>query len=1102
MSLENWWKLRSQMEPRARRRSGLRSGWPVVCLTLLVLRSVAPVFSAENTFVTEAVPLLDEFCFGCHGERDPDAHLSLAKLAGRPDFASDFRAWRKVLDKLERHQMPPSGEDQPSDTERRQLIDSVRTSLRQSAERHAEDPGPVVLRRLTAAEYGYTIKDLTGLDLDLDRGFVSDAAGGEGFVNVGLVQFMQETTLERYLEAARQVAQHAMIGSGPLLFFQDPGNTGFELSAIARIRAIYRAHGFQSGSGEGGEAFGLDLYPRSLYTAWRYRHREKLGLGSATLADIALTEGVSARFAEYIHAAVTAGTSSFPTAKILAQWHGLPVPDDGDPATQRRAREQCDRIHQLVQRWQTRFGQNPFAKEESPVLAGDSFDVQRTRSFEMSVNWPEGTTHAQLRIRVAPASGDGNPRAVIIWREPTIQFNTLDLRRQPPVPLKSVVSADDVARLRFGEHTGGGNVAAQDFVTVGTAEDTTFEIPVPRGTTFARLTVTSELDVEHGDDCFVRITIAQREETDQGKQVSGLLANQDSPKFASWKKDVLEFARIFPQFSQREPTPSDRDPIPAPFDSSYSNLERDYFHYKVKYHRDDDFLVENVLDDATRKRLGDAWNDLQGSFEYHDAYLGFIAEKFELDFEGRGIEALSIAEIETLASEPRKLIGGLHRSFGAVQAALLAAEAGHIADVVQFASRAWRRPVENSEADRLRAFYTQLRQEPEVDHREAVRTLLTRVLVAPEFLYRAEGGLTTSDSEHSDSAIVLSDWELASRLSYFLWSSLPDPELRRAAAVGELRDPDALVRHARRMLRDPKARRMATEFFGQWFGFYQFDRYRGVDPERFSEFTESLQAAMHDEAVSFFEYIVRHDRPVSEILFADYTFLNRELAAHFGVESNQLVSDQHERVTDVRSAHRGGLLGLGAVLTVTSAPLRTSPVKRGDWILRRVLGTPVPPPPADAGSIPADDVLGDGLTVRQRLEAHRQQSSCRNCHARIDPFGFALEHYDAIGRWRDAYRDGQPIETSGTLRDGTLIQGTAGLRTYLRDNVDQFHRTLATKLVGYSMGRGESIADALLIDRMIEAARGGARFSSLVERVVTSRQFRYRRSTREGKEQE
>ena len=202
------------------------------------------------------------------------------------------------------------------------------------------------------------------------------------------------------------------------------------------------------------------------------------------------------------------------------------------------------------------------------------------------------------------------------------------------------------------------------------------------------------------------------------------------------------------------------------------------------------------------------------------------------------------------------------------------------------------------------------------------------------------------------------------------------------------------------MLRDPKSRRLAEEFFGQWFGFYRFDQYRGIDPKRFPEFDEKLKTALHEEAVTFFEHIIRENRPVSEILFADYAFLNHDLAKHYGIASAASLGNGFERMDDVERFHRGGLFGLGSVLTVTSAPLRTSPVKRGDWVLRRVIGTPVPPPPADAGSIPADDVLGDGLTVRKRLEAHRQAASCRNCHSRIDPLGFALEQYDPIGRWR------------------------------------------------------------------------------------------------------
>ena len=360
-----------------------------------------------------------------------------------------------------------------------------------------------------------------------------------------------------------------------------------------------------------------------------------------------------------------------------------------------------------------------------------------------------------------------------------------------------------------------------------------------------------------------------------------------------------------------------------------------------------------------------------------------------------------------------------------MRAALRDAEPGHVEDALRFAERAWRRPLTADEAARLRDFYARLRRGGGLDHEHAIRALLARILVAPAFLYRAE------PPEAGRGGIVpLTDWQLASRLSYFLWSSMPDEPLREAAAAGRLRDPAELERQARRMLRDPKARRLATEFFGQWLGFYRFDQFQGIDAGRFPEFTDRLRAAMYEEAVSFFEHLVREDRPVDEILFADYTFLNRPLAEHYGVAAVAAKGDDFVKVDGLAEQHRGGLLGMGAVLAATSAPLRTSAVKRGDWVLRRIVGTPVPPPPADVGSIPADDVLADGLTVRQRLEAHRKNASCANCHARIDPLGFALEPFDPLGRWRDAYGDGQadrPLGHAPRRHDRVRPGGVAGL---------------------------------------------------------------------------
>jgi hypothetical protein len=328
-------------------------------------------------------------------------------------------------------------------------------------------------------------------------------------------------------------------------------------------------------------------------------------------------------------------------------------------------------------------------------------------------------------------------------------------------------------------------------------------------------------------------------------------------------------------------------------------------------------------------------------------------------------------------------------------------------------------------------------------------------------------------------------------MSFFLWSSIPDDELRRAAAAGELSRPAMLARQVKRMTADPKARRFATEFFGQWLGFYQFDEYRGVDTGRFPEFTEEVKSAMYDEAISTFEHIVRQDRPVSEILAADYTFLNKPLAKFYGIDEKLAPTDTLQRVEGMSKYDRGGALRLGSVLTTTSAPLRTSPVKRGDWILRRILSTPTPPPPPDAGTLPADDKSFEGQTLRQRLTAHKKDAKCAACHLRIDPLGFPLEGFDAVGRTRTAYNDGKPVDTTGEFRDKSVIVGADGLLGYLQKQDEKVLTTLSRKMIGYALGRNPLASDRRLIGEMVKAG-GNATFTDLATRVVTSRQFRNR----------
>ena len=373
-----------------------------------------------------------------------------------------------------------------------------------------------------------------------------------------------------------------------------------------------------------------------------------------------------------------------------------------------------------------------------------------------------------------------------------------------------------------------------------------------------------------------------------------------------------------------------------------------------------------------------------------------LADHYKLKLVSRRMQDMDAARIAALPAEVRPHVISLRAHYDEVMKAQALAQPGHVADALTFASRAWRRPLTVAEKASLRAFYQRSRTVSRLDHDAAIRALLARVLVSPAFLYRLE----TDAPGQERAERPLNAWELASRMSFFLWSSIPDDELRRAAAAGELSSPAMLAKQVKRMTADPKARRVATEFFGQWLGFYHFDQYRGVDTGRFPEFTEDVKSAMYDEAISTFEHIVRHGRPVREILAADYTFLNKPLAKFYGISRDIASPDKVELVEGASAMNRGGALRLGSVLTTTSAPLRTSPVKRGDWILRRILGTPTPPPPADAGNIAADDRTFQGLTLREKLAEHKRNATCANCHLRIDPLGFPLEGFDAVGRAR------------------------------------------------------------------------------------------------------
>jgi Protein of unknown function (DUF1592)/Protein of unknown function (DUF1588)/Protein of unknown function (DUF1587)/Protein of unknown function (DUF1595)/Protein of unknown function (DUF1585)/Planctomycete cytochrome C len=410
--------------------------------------------------------------------------------------------------------------------------------------------------------------------------------------------------------------------------------------------------------------------------------------------------------------------------------------------------------------------------------------------------------------------------------------------------------------------------------------------------------------------------------------------------------------------------------------------------------------------------------------------------------------------------------------------------------IVAFGRRAFRRPVESDEVDRLMRLFD--RAQARGDGFEAgVRLALRAVLVSPGFLYLLE-----RDRSEVQGPVRVSDHELACRLSYFLWSSMPDGELSDLAEAGRLHDPEVLALQVRRMLADPKSRAMAEDFAGQWLRVGSLADLAEPDKKLFPEYTPELRDAMVEEAVSFFHAILHEDRPVLELLDSYYTFMNEPLAKHYGIEGVKGPDFRRVELTDRR---RGGVLGMAAVLTLTSYPRRTSPVLRGKWVLEELLGTPPPPPPAMVKSLPTDDRIRNGLTFRQRLEQHRQKAECASCHARLDPLGFGLENFDVLGRWRDQVQE-KPVDAAGKLTTGEEFAGAAALKTILVETKrTQFVRNLVERMLSYALRRGLEFYDAKVVkDIMAELEAKDYRGATLVTAVVESLPFQYRRSTGTG----
>jgi hypothetical protein len=539
--------------------------------------------------------------------------------------------------------------------------------------------------------------------------------------------------------------------------------------------------------------------------------------------------------------------------------------------------------------------------------------------------------------------------------------------------------------------------------------------------------------------------------------------------------------------------------------------------------RDDNPLVELILDEKDQKELDRLWTEFD-FFANHTART-FIQFYFNQagEVQGGGAEAAlprpvgrEVTDSSVIAEVRDQYVALAKASGNAVAAAWMpqhfdridstlrslekmraAAEPVQVEALARFAARAYRRPLTGAERDGLLVFYQKLRKQGGLSHEDAMRDSVASILISPMFLYRVDLRNPTMGSPALASpraAVPLSGYELASRLSYFLWSSMPDQELLDHAATGNLSRRDVLIAQARRMLKDPRSRGLATEFAASWLDSRHFETFNSVDRERFPAFTNDLREAMFEEPVRFVEDLIRNNRSVLDLLYGNYTFVNPVLANHYGIPGVSGKNDDWVRVDDAGRYERGGLLPMAVFLTQASPGLRTSPVKRGYWVVRRLLGEVIPPPPPKVPELPQDEARTEA-PLRDVLAQHRSNPVCAGCHARFDVFGLALESYGPVGEARIKDLAGRAIDASATFPGAFQGSGFRGVQAYIREKRQpDFLENLSRKLLSYALSRSLQLSDDPVVEQMTSRMSAtGYQFGSLVETIVTSRQFLNRR---------
>lgn len=980
------------------------------CLFLLAGGMVARADSLQSTFKDAVLPVVQANCLECHNQETTEGDLDLSADKDLASVVKNFRRWSIVLDRLEAGDMPPQdAAHQPTTAERTAVIAWIQQVKTAEAERTQGDPGIVLPHRLSGNEYNYTIRDLTGVDIQPAASFPVDPANEAGFDNSGESLSMSPALLKKYFAAATIVSDHLALTPRGFEFAPHPVITPTDRDkfCVNRIIDFYRKQRTD--------------YAEFFELLWRYQNRDSLGMADRTLEQLAGQSGLSERYSRTLYQLLygpgepgTDGTSIGPIAALRQLMSELP--DASTPENVADAVKGCQAMAAFV----------------SALRSSLVPDVENLTS---------------------PGVHNGS-QPLVLWKNRQFAAN----RRR---------YVDDVL------------------------PDGSFGLP-------------------------------------EDSKAAELMQVSDETNLSEYKQALTVFCDVFPDaffVSERARVyldPKNEQKLTGRFLSAG-------FHSQMGYFRDDAPLYDLMLDDAQQQELDRLWLELDfvasapmrqysGFIWFDRTDSTFLRDRVFDRYRAEDKDSTSAEKVAGLADaycEKAERLGGseealavirfyfddLNATFRRLEKLRIDSQPRQLDALIEFAQHAYRRPLSSDEVASIRSFYDSMRNEEGLSHEQAIRDGVVAVLMSPHFCYRMDlpneslSGLQASEAAVSGvpDVVPLGDYSLASRLSYFLWSSQPDRELRELASKDRLHEPSVLIDQSRRMLKDDRVEGFVVEFTGNWLNFRRFAEHNGVDRQRFPVFTDDLRQAMAEEPIRFCRDLIERDGSVLDFLYAKHTFVNPVLAKHYGVEvdSSDDANAAWSRWDQASQHQRGGLLPMAVFLTHNSSGLRTSPVQRGNWLIQRMLGEKVPAPPATVPDLPSDESkLGD-LTLRETLARHRQDVACAGCHNRIDSMGLVFEGYGPIGELRDVDLGGRAIDDSAVFPDDRKGNGLAGVLKYIHDvRQEDFVDNLCRKLLAFGLGRTLQLSDeSIITDMKHRLVDNDYRFSSMIDAIVTSPAF-------------